>query len=259
MATPKTYKKKINFEHHRKIGEERREELKEMITDKDTFLPKGILHKDLDNGFKHFINEDLELILNGEKVPVIMMGIQRWNEFTRSWTFTDKYKNIKIPFITIVRQPDTQRGSNPLLSNVPPGRTYTYAEVPTFDGNKRGLDIYKIPQPVPIDINYEIRIFSYRQKELNEFNKIVLDSFQDFQSYTKVNGHFIPLILENITDESAINDIEKKRFYVQRYDIQLQGFILDPKKFEVKPAIDRVFTITEISKNEKYSRFSGKS
>lgn len=257
MATPQTYKKVLNI-LGRPHGKQRREQLKDMITEKDVFLPKGVLHSDLDKGFKAFVTEELQTTAESvnEKdepinitLPVIMLGLQAWNEYAKTWEFTDKYKNIKIPFITIVRKPDAQKGTHPgLIHNVPQaqGRKYVYAEVPTWDGNRKGVDLYKIPQPVPVDIEYEVRIFCYRQGDLNEFNKIVLKKFASLQAYTRVNGHFIPTTLEGISDESEVKDLKGKRFYIQLYKFKSQGFIIDPKDFEVTPMINRVLTITEV-------------
>jgi hypothetical protein len=204
------------------------------------------MHIDLDRGFKDFVTNNLSISLDGEKVPVFMMGIQKWNEFSQTWKFSDEYKNLKIPFINIVRNPDTKYGTNPsLIYNIPTGKHYTYAEVPTWDGNKMGVDVYKIPQPIPVDITYDVRIFSYRQQELNKFNATVLKNFQSRQAYTVVNGHYIPIVLEDSSDESQVTDLNNKRFYVQLYNFNLQGFISDPEDYIVTPAISRTFTITE--------------
>jgi hypothetical protein len=255
MALPGSYKKKINIERQRQNVEYTEnfmmesgaaENMKDLIIDKDAYLPKGVLHIDMDAGFKDFVTNEMGLTLNGEKVPVFMMGIQKWSEFSKTWKFSDEYKNVKIPFVNIVRQPDTQPGSNPaLIYNIPQGKTFTYAEVPTWDGTRKGVDIYKIPQPIPVDIYYEVRIFAYRQQDLNRFNTIILKHFQSRQAYTIVNGHYIPIILEDTSDESEVTDLESKRFYVQLYSFMLQGFILDPEDFEVTPGINRTFTIVE--------------
>jgi hypothetical protein len=253
MALPGSYKKKINISRERlnveypfNMQSGAAENMKDMIVDKDNYLPKGVLHIDLDAGFKEFVTENMGLTLNGEKVPVFMMGIQKWNEFSKTWKFSDQYKNVKIPFINIVRQPDTKPGTNPaLIYNIPQGKSFVYAEVPTWDGNRKGVDIYKIPQPIPIDITYNVRIFAYRQQDLNKFNTIVLKHFQSRQAYTVVNGHYIPIILEDTSDESQITDLDNKRFYVQLYSFMLQGFILDPEDFEVTPGINRTFTVVE--------------
>jgi hypothetical protein len=253
MALPGNYKKKINInkgprdlEYPYNMRSGVAENMKDMIIDKDAYLPKGILHIDLDSGFKDFVTNNLQVTLEGEKVPVFMMGIQKWNEFSKTWKFSDEYKNLKIPFINIVRQPDTKPGTNPsLIYNIPQGKTFTYATVPTWDGNRKGFDVYKIPQPIPVDITYDVRIFAYRQQDLNKFNTVILKHFQSRQAYAVVNGHYIPMVLENSSDESQITDLNSKRFYVQLYTIMMQGFILDSEDFEVTPAVDRIFTIIE--------------
>jgi hypothetical protein len=81
-------------------------------------------------------------------------------------------------------------------------------------------------------------------RELNEFNKNVLQTFASRQAYTKVNGHFIPIINSNISDES-VTQIDKRRFYIQNYDFTMLGFLLDQDKFEVAPAVSRVLNVFE--------------
>ena len=255
MALPGSFKKKINVSSTKpdvtypyNMSSSEAERMKNMIVDKDAYLPKGVLHADLDGGFKDFIKDGMSLTIDGEKVPVFMMGIQKWNEFSQTWKFSDEYKNVKIPFINIVRDPSTKPGSNPsLIYNIPQGKVFTYAQVPTWDGNRKGVDLYKIPQPIPIDINYDVRIFAYRQQDLNRFNTIVMKNFQSRQAYTSVNGHYIPIVLEETSNESQITDLDSKRFYVQKYSFMLQGFILDPEDFIVTPTINRVFTISELT------------
>ena len=215
--------------------------MKDQIVENDAYLPKGVLHLDLDKGFKEFVVNNLEVEMSGKKLPVIMLPIQKWAEFTQTWQFTDEYKNVTFPFITVVRQPNTRPGTNQnLLYNIPGNKTYIYAEVPTWDGNRKGVDLYKIPHPTPIDIIYEVRIFTTRQDELNKFNKVVLKEFRSLQSYASVNGHYIPIILESESDESQISDIEQRRFYVQVFNFVMQGFILDPDDFKIVPAINRI-------------------
>ena len=82
-------------------------------------LPRGVDFTDLDDGFVGWANTTLEVVVEGEKVPFSFLTAQRWSEFTRTWQSSDKYKNIKIPFISIVRKPDAQPGTNPADFNIP--------------------------------------------------------------------------------------------------------------------------------------------
>ena len=53
-------------------------------------------------------------------------------------------------------------------------------------------------------------------------------------------------MLEAIGDESQIDDLNGKRYYVQSYEMKLMGYLVDTEEFEVKPAISRVFVTTEL-------------
>ena len=248
MAMPKGYKTNIDITPN-KFGPERRQEILDNISDKGTFLPKGVLEEDMDGSFVEFIKSDerISMTIDGEKIPVIFLTIQRWTEFSKTWQFSDKYKNIELPFITIVRKPDIQQGENQAgLWNIPGNRTYTYLKVPTWDGNRKGVDLYKIPQPTSVDMTYEVRIFTNKMKDLNKFNRKIQRAFQSRQCYINVNGHPMPLHLETIGDESNIDDFENRRFYVQMYEIKLLGYILDEEDFEVVPTLNRTVMTLEV-------------
>ena len=250
-AMPKNYMTNINVVPS-KIGPARRLEILDDIAKDGPCLPKSVHIEDMDQAFIDFVGADtgFGISLDGKKVPVIFLTIQRWTEFTKTWQFTDEYKNIEFPFITIVRKPDIQQGQNQAgLWNIPGNRTYTYMKVATWDGVRKGVDLYKVPQPTPVDITYEVRLFTNRMKDLNRYNTIIEKAFQSRQCYMVVNGHPMPLHLEVIGDESNIDDFENRRFYIQMFEIKLLGYILDEKDFEVMPAINRIITTLEVVEN----------
>jgi hypothetical protein len=255
MGLPKGFRKNIKLTKD-KVGFERRQEILDDIDRKGTFLPRGVMYEDMDKSFIDFIDKELELVVDGEKVPVIFLTLQRWSEFSKTWQHSDKYKNVKMPFITIVRQPNPQVGQNQAgLFNIPGRRTYTYMKVPTFEGGRKGVDVYKIPQPTSVDITYEVRLFTNKMRDLNKLNIKVQQAFNAIQHYIRVNGHPMPLLLENIGDESNIDDFENRRFYVQPFEIRLQGYILDENQFEVIPAINRALVMGEITETKLKPRF----
>jgi hypothetical protein len=249
MAMPKGYRTNINI-NPSKFGPERRQEILDTISDKGTFLPKGVLEEDMDESFVDFMKSKDGLSItstDGDEVPVIFLTIQRWTEFSKTWQFSDKYKNIELPFVTIVRKPDIQQGENQAgLWNIPGNRTYTYMKVPTWDGVRKGVDLYKIPQPTSVDLTYEVRIFTNKMKDLNKFNRKIQRAFQSRQCYINVNGHPMPLHLETIGDESNIDDFENRRFYVQMFEIKLLGYIMDEDDFEVVPTLNRTVMTLEV-------------
>jgi hypothetical protein len=75
-----------------------------------------------------------------------------------------------------------QPGSNPMLQKTIPDRqTFHYSRIQTWDGTKSGSDIYKIPQPVAIDISYNVTIVTNNIRDLNFLNKIILQKFSTKQ------------------------------------------------------------------------------
>lgn len=90
-------------------------------------------------------------------------------------------------------------------------------------------------------------------RELNSFNKNVIETFSSRQAYTIIKGHYIPITLDEVNDESVM-DMEKRKFYIQTYNFTLQGFLLDENEFEVKPAVSRMLTFIDASPKKKKSK-----
>jgi hypothetical protein len=247
MPLPKKIKKNLPLTEP-KVGLARREELLEKINRDGTYLPKSLLHADLDGGFLEFVKNELKTVVDGKTIPTIdiLITTQNWSQFTETWDIQNLDKNVELPFISIVRTPEVKYGSNPsLLYTIPNRKQYFYAQVPTWDGQRSGMDIYKIPQPVPIDITYQVKIVCNRMRELNQFNKNVIEKFSSKQSYQVIKGHYIPIVMGDISDESVM-DVEKRKYYIQSYQFTLLGFLIDENEFEVSPSKTRVLQVLEI-------------
>jgi hypothetical protein len=246
MGLPKKIKKDISL-IPKKTLLPRRHEIADMISEDGTYLPKSLLHADLDRGFLDFVKDGLKTVVEGKTVPMVdvLITTQNWAQFVETWNFENIDKNVEPPFITVIRTPEVKYGSNPaVMYNIPNRRLYYYAKVPTWDGQRHGMDIYKIPQPVPVDIKYTVAIVCNRMRELNKFNQIVLEKFSSRQSYQTIKGHYIPIVNDEITDES-IMDLEKRKVYIQKYTFTMMGFLIDEDEFEVQPAVTRIFQIYE--------------
>jgi hypothetical protein len=236
---------------------ERRQELLDNITKSDSFLPDSVLHDDLDRGMLDYISEHFKVISDGKQIPIIekILTIQRWGEFTNNWSFSDDDGNVKLPFIAVIRKPEVQFGTNPAMQRTIPERYQVYyATVPTWNGNQMGADVYKIPQPIPCDITYEVTMVCTKFRELNKLNKIVLQKFTSRQAYTTVKGHYIPILLEGVEDNTPMDTLDGRRFYMQTYKFTMLGFLIDSDEFEVKPAITRQFTMSEFLGSAKFSK-----
>jgi len=247
MGLPKKIKKTLPLTYSKTLYP-RREELKEMIERDGTYLPKSLLHADLDRGFLDFVRDELKCVTEGKTVPMvdILISTQNWSQFVETWDFQNIDRNVEPPFITVIRTPEVKYGTNPALRyNIPNRRQYYYAQVPTWDGQRHGMDIYKIPQPVPVDIKYTVAIICNRMRELNKFNQIILEKFSSRQAYQNIKGHYIPIVNDDITDESVL-DLEKRKVYIQKYSFTLVGFLIDEDEFEVSPAVNRLLQVLEV-------------
>ena len=254
MAIPKRKNNIKVYQGNELMG--RRQELLDKITEGDSFLPDSVLHDDLDLGMLDFVKKNFIIVSNGSQIPIIpkILTTQRWGEFTNTWDFANLDGNPSLPFISVIRKPDVQLGTNPSLQRTIPDRQqFHYATVPTWNGTQVGADIYKIPQPVPVDISYEITIVCTRFRDLNKFNQVILQKFTSRQAYTTVKGHYVPIVLDSIEDNTPV-DLESRRFYVQNYKFTLLGFIIDDEEFEVKPAVSRLFLMNEFIKSNNFEK-----
>ena len=256
MALPKQVVKPTLPLVPKKTLSARREQLLEYINADGTYLPKSVLHADLDRGMLDFVKTELQVVTAGSIVPMIdiLITTQNWAQYTETWTFTDMDYNPNPPFITVVRTPEVKYGTNPSLQyTIPNRKQFYYASVPTWNGNEQGMDIYTIPQPVPVDINYSVKIVCNRMRELNELNKIVMQKFSSRQAYTFIKGQYVPIVLNNISDESQMT-MDARKYYIQNYDFTMLGYLIDEDEFEVKPAIQRVTQLMEVETSTRSRR-----
>jgi hypothetical protein len=256
MPLPKTIVKPTLPLVPKKVLSERREQLLEYIKEDGTYLPKSVLHADLDRGMLDFVKTELEVVTAGKVVPLldIIITTQNWTQYLETWQFVDLDYNASPPFITVVRTPEVKYGTNPSLQyTIPNRKQFYYASVPTWNGNEQGMDIYTIPQPVPVDINYQVKIICNRMRELNQLNKIVMQTFSSRQAYTFIKGQYVPIIMNNVSDESQMN-MDSRKYYVQSYDFTMLGYLIDEEEFEVKPAIQRMTQLIEVDTSLRKQR-----
>jgi len=76
----------------------RREQLLEYINEDGTYLPKSVLHADLDRGMLDFVKEDLQVITSGKIVPMvdIIITTQNWTQYVETALFNNLDYNLKL-------------------------------------------------------------------------------------------------------------------------------------------------------------------
>lgn len=243
---PQGFKKNIKIKLS-SVGNELAQEWADGIDGNNGFLPSGVGLEDIDGGFIDFVKNDLKVIVDDVVVPVIFLTSQRWSEFSKTWEFTDEFKDVKLPFITIIRRPDVQPGTSQNgFYNIPGRQNFTYLEVPTFKNGFKGIDMYKVPQPTAVDLTFEVRFFANRVTDLNIQNSKIHIAFNSLQKFMNVKGRPIPIKLVSVVDESTLTDFENRRMFIEVFEMLVQGHILDENDFEVVPAINRSVAITEV-------------
>ncbi len=213
------------------------------------YTPQPLFIDDLDIAADKFI-KSLNLSISDENqnpipVPLIFLNQERWAEFKNNWKHLrdEGGKEITMPFMTMGRT-SVKKGESPYKrTTIPVKRIFPFVRVPIItEGKHLGYDIYKVPQPVHVDISYEVRFFSHFIQHVNKsYEKMLYKAFSDGQAYIKVNGYNIHITMGEPTEENTMDDIEADRRFQIIYPITLHGKLVDPADFE------KVKTITKIN------------
>lgn len=217
------------------VGKERRENLAKEVLQDSTPLPKPVEYEDIDKEFERWVSEDLDISFEEQKLPTyLMLSNQRFSEYMQSWQNVDEKKNLILNFKTITRENNPKLGS--IVGdtrNIPGDIDFLMKRVQAVDksGHKYFID-YRVKQPISIDLIYTVSIFTNKYQLLNEFNMIMNEKFKSINCYIRPNGHFMPMKLTDISDESEYN-IDDRRYYSQSYEITVMAYIMPKDSFRV--------------------------
>lgn len=249
MAMPKKVKYSVNINptkvgnQYLEYGFERINELMKLSDEKTKYLPRTILLEDLDIAVSEFVDEGkLNLVVDGKKIPCFYLINERWGEFERTWKFMDNDKNVPTPYI-VVRRTEKKVGTR--LGNkslIPQLMQFRYYDVPILDEGQVIFLRFKTPEPINIDLTYEVQLFTKYVVDINAFDEIIFKEFSAKQSYIFIDGNPMPLMLGDTTEANTIENIDGDKFFVSKYNLILKGFIRNEKDFEIvktyrKPSI----------------------
>jgi hypothetical protein len=217
-----------------KYGFDRIETLMNATDEKTKYLPRTIGLEDIDDAlFKYVNNGKLQLFIDGNKVPVFYLENERWGEFSQTWKFVDDDKNVKTPYITIRRidkDPGTRLDKKAL---VPQQRKFRYLDVPILDEGEIIYLRFKMPEPVNVDLMYEISLFTKYRVDVNQYDEHVLKYFSSTQDYIFVNNSPMPVLLETMEEANNIENIDGDKYLVPKYKLKVLGFIQNEDDFEI--------------------------
>lgn len=215
---------------------ERRQNISKEIVRHADYMPKTLSYEDIDRTFKEWVENDIEIIQDGVKLPtMVLYSNQRFSEYMQTWKYTDENNNVRLNFKTVTRENNPSHGT--ILGetyNIPGNRFYTFRSIQAVDEIGREYRIeYKMKQPTPVDLVYTVSILTNRYVSINDFNESVNKLFKAKQVYLCPNGHYMSIILENINDESEYN-IEDRQFFSQSIKVRVRGYILKEDDFRVE-------------------------
>ena len=223
------------------------------ILEKAPIFPKPVEYDDIDNEVFKFVDEVLDITINGKLIPTYTLySNQRFSEYSQMWEHTDENGNLYLDFKTINRDKNPSFGGNQGEKwNIPGHRKYTLLQQQVLDDNgTESYEIYTIRQPYAVDLSYLINFVTTTLDNLNKFNQKINKVFASRQYYIRPNGHYMPMVLDEINDETQYS-ISDRKFYVQTIRIKLMAYIIEPEDFEVKKYPKRVNTILQGDKFRK--------
>ena len=229
------YKNTIDFSISPDPAEQRHNLVREIVQHSD-YVPEPVTYEDIDRSFKEWVEKNLVIIQDGKELPTMSLySNQRFSEYMQTWQYTDENNNIRLNFKTVTRENNPSHGTiHGSTFNTPGGKFYTFKSIPAIDesGKKYRID-YKMRQPTAVDFKYKVSVMTNRYTTLNEFNEQVQLLFNSLQNYVCPKGHFMSMILDNISDESEYN-ISDRQFFSQSFNVTLKGYIIREEDIKIE-------------------------
>lgn len=213
------------------------------ITLNETEIPKALEYEDIDDAFNEFVDKELDLVdNNGKRVPYFTLySNQRFSEYSQTWEHTDEDGNLLMNFKTVNRRNNPNAGTGQGGAwNIPGERRFTTHMKTVLDDNgDEHVEVYSMKQPYNVDLYYRVNFVTNTYEMINRFNERVHDLFKSRQCYIRPNGHFIPMVLEEVNDETTYS-IEERKFFVQSIVVKAMAYIIHEEDFDVKKYPKRV-------------------
>ena len=240
------YKNEINLNWTTNPAERRRNISEEIIRHGD-YLPQPLTYEDIDRCFKEWVEEKIKITQDNTLLPTMTLySGQRFSEYLQTWKYTDENNNVRLNFKTLTRENNPKHGT--ILNetyNIPGKQFYTLKSIQAIDesGKKYRID-YKMKQPTPVDLVYKVSIFTNKYLTLNTFNEILNTIFNAKHDFICPNGHYMSIVLENISDESEYH-VDDRQFFSQSATIKVRGYIINENDFKVEENPIAVITYFE--------------
>lgn len=230
--------------HRKEYGPGQRLSHQEEILDNKPIVPNPVEYEDIDNAFFEFFKNTLGIVDdNGEKVPIFTLySNQRFSEYSQTWQHSDKDGNLLMNFLTVNRENNPNFGSIHGGNYNIPDRWFTIRIREIKDEN--GIECYEVTsmrQPVQVDMIYRLGFITSKYERLNKFNTDINELFASRQCYLCVNGHYMPMVVDSVSDETSYS-VDERKFFTQTVIMKLIGYVIPEGsiKVELKPKRERL-------------------
>lgn len=234
--------------------EYRKEEIYKEPLENNVHTIQGISFDDIDGAVIAKIKEVLSDNQNN-KISIYDFSRDRFNEIVQSWENKTKDDSFNLPFVNISRDSTPKRGTkfNNVSYNIPGNEMYRLIKVPIVDSSGlKQYEHYQVPQPTTVDLKYEINIIANTLKEINQYDEKMLLAFKSAQLYVKVNGyHYMPLTIDNDSEDKGEDNIDKRRFYSHNYSIMLKGYIVPQEEIKMVRSAKNMKLNVKLSNQDK--------
>lgn len=232
------------------FGNVRRENLNKEIMYKSPTIPQTVGYDDIDETFKDWVDNTIDISYDGIKIPTYtLLTNQRFSEYSQTWKHTDESNSPIMNFKTFTRDSNPSKGNiNGGTMNIPGNRFYQLATVPVKQDNGVDCyDVYQMRQPFGVDLTYSVSIFTNKWELLTLMNTKMQDLFKSIECYIRVNGHYMCMLLENVSDESEYT-LDNKKYFSQTFTIKCLAYILTEDDFKIERVPKRILTAVESEK-----------
>lgn len=242
---PKKTITKVKLTDDTVYGKDRHRSYPKTILQDAPIFPKPLEYEDIDNAMFNFVDEYIPMVIKGKSAPTFTLySNQRFSEYSQSWEHTDEDGNLLMNFKTISRENNPKPGENQGgYWNIPGNKRHTLLIRDVLEDNgEETYEIYSMGQPFAVDLKYRISIITDLFENINTFNQKINDLFKARQCYIRPNGHFLPVTLEEINDNTEYT-ISERKFYNQTVTVKVMAYIIseDDFKIEKKPKRIKLF------------------
>lgn len=124
--------------------------------------------------------------------------------------------------------------------------------VPVLQENgEEAYDMYSMKQPFCVDVEYSVTIITNKYEVLNDMNQRIHFEFKAIDCYISPNNHYMPMTLEDVSDESEYS-LDDRKYYSQTYKIKVKAYIIRKEDFTVTKlpsrAVIRLLGVTDKKK-----------